>query len=288
MAEKIQELEKVPEPVLEEEKLQDEPEQRQLSYDEQLAMDHGWRPKEEWDGDADDWVSAKEFNRRGELFSRIAKYGAENREMRESLKKLFNHNRVLFDAGYKKAISDLKEQRAEAIEEGDTRKLVTIEDQMDNLKEEHQKAIQEFDSSMTIGEGQEGPNPQQAVVFNQWSDSNPWYGKNADLTRVADNIAKSMVDRARSAGAVIDYGKLLSQVAKEVRENNPEYFAKETRNSAVEGSSRTVTTRKAGGAARYSMSNIPDEEREIARTIIQSTGMKEEEYVKQYMEANKK
>jgi len=180
-----------------------------------------------------------------------------------------------------------QKMRKEAIEEGDTRKLVAIEDEMDTLKDEHQRAIQEFDSSMTMGAGQEGPNPQQAIVFNQWSDSNPWYGKNVELTKVADNIAKSMVESSRNSGAVIDYSRLLSQVAKEVRDNNPEYFAKDTKNSAVEGSSRTTTTRRAGGTSRHSLSNIPAEEREIARTIMQSTGMKEEEYVKQYMSVNK-
>ena len=286
MAEENLELEKEVVPTIEPEVEEVAPE-REPTHDEQLASNNGWRPKDEWEGEPEDWVSAREFNRRGELFSRIAKYGNENREMRESLKKLFNHNRVLFDAGYKKAIGDLKGERAEAIEEGDTRKLVAIEDQMESLKDEHQRAIQEFDSSMTMGETQEGPNPQQAVVFNQWSDSNPWYGKNADLTKIADNIAKSMVDSSRASGATIDYGRLLSQVAREVRDNNPEYFVKESKNSSVEGSSRTTTTRRAGGTSRYSMNNIPSEEREIARTIMQSTGMKEEEYVKQYMSVNK-
>jgi len=286
MAEENLELEKEVVPTIEPEVEEVAPE-REPTHDEQLASNNGWRPKDEWEGEPEDWVSAREFNRRGELFSRIAKYGNENREMRESLKKLFNHNRVLFDAGYKKAIGDLKGERAEAIEEGDTRKLVAIEDQMESLKDEHQRAIQEFDSSMTMGETQEGPNPQQAVVFNQWSDSNPWYGKNADLTKIADNIAKSMVESSRASGVAVDYGRLLGQVAREVRENNPEYFVKESKNSSVEGSSRTTTTRKAGGVARYSMNNIPSEEREIARTIMQSTGMKEEEYVKQYMSVNK-
>ena len=260
-------------------------EEKEYSTDEVLAMDHGWRPKGEWAGDPEDWVSAKEFNRRGELFARIAKYGAENREMRESLKKLFNHNRQLFDAGYKKALTDLKSQRAEAIEEGDTKKLVQVEDEIDNLKGEHERAIKEFDSSMAVDTSKTGPNEQQLVVFNQWADSNSWYGKNADLTKVADGIAQQMVAKAKASGTNVDYAKLLNQVAKEVRENNPDYFTTEKRQSAVEGGSKSVVTRKPGGTGRYSLSNIPEEEREIARTIMSSTGLKEEEYVKQYMEA---
>lgn len=262
----------------------------EYTTDELSAMDHGWRPKDEWQGDPDDWVSAREFNRRGELFARISKYGNENRELRESVKKLFDHNRKIYDAGYRKALDDLKLQRSQALEDGDIKKFNQVEDQIDTLKEEHTNAVKEFDQTMAVDTKAAGPNLQQTMIFNQWADANPWYGKNEGLTRIADNIAHQMVARAKEAGKEMDYGRLLNQVAKEVRDNNPEHFAahQERRTSAVEGNGRAVTTRKAGGTGRYSLSNIPEQEREIARTIMASTGMKEEDYVKQYMDAEKR
>lgn len=258
----------------------------QLSEDEQRAYDHGWRPKEEWDGEPEDWVSAREFNKRASLFARIAKYGAENREMKESLRKLFDHNRKLYDAGYKKAMEDLKTQRADAIEEGDTRRLVQVEDQIDNLKSEHENAIREFDTSV-VDTKQTGPTAEQQVIFENWLDANPWYQKNASLTQVADTLARSIVEKATANGNRVEYGKLLNQVAREVRENNPEFFTnKQTKTSPVDGGSRG-TKRPGNSGGRYSLNSIPAEERVIAQTIMQSTGLTEEQYVKQYMEAKR-
>jgi len=258
----------------------------EVSYtpDEVRAMESGWKPQDQWEGNPDDWVSAKEFNRRGELFARIAKYGNENKELRESVKKLFDHNRRLFDAGYKKAMDDLKQQKFSAIEEGDTRKLVEIDEQIDNLKEEHTKVLDEFDRSMVPSQNAQ-LNPNMQFIYEQWMDANPWYGKNADLTRIADNLANKMYAEARNAGKQLDYGKFLSEVVKQVKENNPQYFNSEKKTSSVDGGGTTRTPTRGGG--KYSLSNIPETERDIARTIMASTGMKEEEYVKQYMQANR-
>lgn len=259
----------------------------ELSADEQRAMEHGWRPKEEWDGDPDDWVSAREFNRRGELFARIAKYGNENKEMRESLKKLFNQHRQLYDAGYKKALSDLKQQKIQAAEEGDTRKLLEIDDQIDDLRTQHQEAIQKFDQEVAAPTGP-AVNEEYQLAYEQFVNVNTWYGKNAELTQVADNIAKNMVASAQRAGKPVDYKQMLATVAKEVRENNPQYFNKERKTSEVDSGGGTPPRGPRGnGSSRYTLSQLPSEDQEIARTIIKSTGMKEEDYVKQYINANR-
>ena len=256
----------------------------ELSPDEQRAMEHGWRPQDQWQGDPEDWVSAREFNRRGELFARIAKYGNENKEMRESLKKLFEHNRKLYDAGYKKAITDLRQQKLMAAEEGDTRKLLEIDEQIDNLKEEHSNAIKEFDQSVTPTVAT--PNEEYQLAYESWKQVNPWYGKNAALTQIADNLAKEIAQSTQSAGKPLDYKKLLNEVAKEVRENNPEHFSKERKTSDVDSGGSAPRAKPSSGG-KYSLNQIPEQEREIARTLMASTGMKEEEYVKSYLSANR-
>jgi hypothetical protein len=248
-------------------------------------MEHGWRPQTDWEGDPDDWVSAREFNRRGELFARIAKYGNENKEMRESLKKLFEHNRKLYDAGYKKAMTDLRQEKMQAAEEGDTRKLLEIDEQIDNLKEEHSSAIREFDNSVTPTTN--ATNEEYQVAYESWTQVNPWYGKNADLTKIADNLARTMAMSAQSSGKPIDYKKLLSEVAKEVRVNNPQYFDKERKTSDVDSGGSAPRPRGSSNSGKYSLNQIPEQEREIARTLMASTGMKEEEYVKSYLSANR-
>jgi len=41
------------------------------SESEIQARESGWKPKDEWDGDPTEWVSAEEFNRRGEYLRKI-------------------------------------------------------------------------------------------------------------------------------------------------------------------------------------------------------------------------
>ena len=38
---------------------------------EQTAIDGGWLPEIQWEGEPDEWVDAKTFNNRGELMERI-------------------------------------------------------------------------------------------------------------------------------------------------------------------------------------------------------------------------
>jgi hypothetical protein len=42
-----------------------------LTEIEQRASSRGWVPKDEWDGDPEEWRPAKEFIDRGELFKKI-------------------------------------------------------------------------------------------------------------------------------------------------------------------------------------------------------------------------
>ena len=65
MAEEI----KVEDTELKQEPVKQEP--VQLTAIEERASAQGWRPKDEWDGDPDEWVSAREFVRAGELFKKI-------------------------------------------------------------------------------------------------------------------------------------------------------------------------------------------------------------------------
>jgi len=53
------------------EEIKEEIEEEQLSPDEIRASKHNWVPKGEYQGNPDDWVSAKTFNERGEFIGKI-------------------------------------------------------------------------------------------------------------------------------------------------------------------------------------------------------------------------
>jgi hypothetical protein len=64
----------------------------QYSAKEQQALELGWRPKTEFDGDPEDWVTAGEFLKRGELFGRINSYRHEIDNLRKTVDSLKQHN----------------------------------------------------------------------------------------------------------------------------------------------------------------------------------------------------
>jgi hypothetical protein len=64
---------------------QEEQEEEQLSDLEKEQMAKGWRPKDQFEGDPDDWVSAKKFKETGELLSTIGKLKAETKETRQEM-----------------------------------------------------------------------------------------------------------------------------------------------------------------------------------------------------------
>lgn len=251
---------------------------------EATAREHGWKPKEEWEGDPDDWVSYKEFNRRGELFARIAKYGHELKENREALKKLFVDQRKLYDAGYAKALAELKQQKMQAAEEGDARRMLLVDEEIDNLKENHQKVQQEFQVNERDGPA---PNIQNQVALEQWASVNPWYTNDVYLRQEADTIAKAIVESARSQGKNVEFTKLLNEVSRQVKGKFPDKFPRSTtKTSSVEGGTQREVTASSARGTRFTLDKIPAEEREIAKVVMQSSGLSEEEYVKQYMKAS--
>src|SRR5438132_1680053 len=66
---------------------------------EERAIEQGWRPKDEWDGDESEFRSAREFIDRGELLRKISSQGDELRKLKEVAGALSEHNKQVYVAG---------------------------------------------------------------------------------------------------------------------------------------------------------------------------------------------
>ena len=73
--------EELPLPEVEEVEEEEPLEAVEPSDEETVARAAGWRPKEEFDGDPNQWVDAGEFNRRAPLFEKI---NNQNKELQSS------------------------------------------------------------------------------------------------------------------------------------------------------------------------------------------------------------
>lgn len=254
----------------------------QYSVEEQRAMQYGWTPKDKWDGPEDEWVSAKTFNDRATLFSRIAKDKKEITALQHTVRELVQHSKKTYDDGFQAGLKELRAQRKDAIESGDTEKVFEIEDQIDQFKEEHAQKRQEFEQRVAVGEqAAQQTNP----IFEAWHVENQWYLQDAASSVYANELIAQMAEQARLSGTQVDYPKALQEITRKVKQKFPEKFGRvstrePSRDNVDSGSGRTDSGRPKESAG--STKNMTDQERTIMRSIMKSTGMSQADYMKEY------
>lgn len=154
---------------------QEEHDKWEPSASEERAMTGGWRPEHEWEGDPDEWVSAREFNFRGELMQRITQLGRKVGQLETDKEKLAkvvqNSDRVtqrMVEQAAKQATAELKAQLREARRAEDDDAVDDIEERLAELREaqvEVKAAAMAPDQPVW-----QGPNP--ATMTPQ---QNAWY-----------------------------------------------------------------------------------------------------------------
>lgn len=250
---------------------------------EDRASEKGWVPKEEWEGDPDQWRPAKEFIDRGELMDRISsqsrqldKYNSKIEDLEKSLTILAEHNKKIAKQEYEKAIKDLKTKKAEALQYGDHDTVVEIDEQMDELKES-KKEIDKAEETQPKSKN-EGPHPD--VV--QWMESNSWYNNNLVLQGAADAIAKQYLSSNPSSAdnpkEVLDY------VSREIRKEFPDKFSTKRRPSGTADPASTGTAEKGKGKTKYTVKHLSPEQRNVAKKFASTGVMTEQDYVDQLVE----
>lgn len=251
----------------------------ELSVDEQKAMQHGWVPKEQWDGNPEEWIPAKVFNMRGDFFSRIAKDKKEISELRQTVDHLVDHSRKAYDAGYKQGLAELRAERREALEAGDVERVEQLEDKIDEFKEEHAAKKQEFEQKVTKQQAQENP------VFDTWHVENDWYMADATLTTYANEVASEVAGKAQASGVQVDYPKLLQEITRKVKQKFPERFGRTKvveKPSAVEGGSNSADDKSTSKrSAKFSEADLSDQDKRIMETVLKTTKLTKEEYLEQ-------
>ena len=98
----------------------DNTEQKPVEYSkiELEAMEMGWRPKEEFNGEEDDFIDAKEFVRRKPLFDKIDSTTRELKQFKKAFDALKGHYTAVHGSAYQQALANLKMTRKQAITDG--------------------------------------------------------------------------------------------------------------------------------------------------------------------------
>lgn len=232
---------------------------------ETKAMERGWKPKEQFEGDETEWRSAEIFLALDPFYKKIESQSKRLKDAEKTIALFSEHHKRVNDAAYQSALNALRQEKKEALENGDAEKVVAVEDKIDNLKEE--VAIAKTKQAAAVQSQSQEIHPD----FQNWINTNPWYINNSEMKEFADSIG--------SAYARSNVGKdpleVLQYVQKKVKTAYPDQFKNPNREapSAVEGS-RPVRKSK---DAEYALS---DEETKTMNRFIRSIpGFTKEKYI---------
>lgn len=224
----------VEQPAGEPEVKQEVQETREFTVIEQKALEQGWVPKDEFEGDETTFIDAPEFVRRGELFSKIEHQSKELKEVRKALESFKQHHTRVKEVEYERALKALQQAKRKAMVEGEHEQFFALEEREEEVKAE--KAAFETEAKQPIVQEQETP-----VEFTNWVEKNSWYSKDRAMRAVADTLG---IDLAKQGMKPAD---VLKEVEQLVRKEFPHKFRNEkaSRPSAVEAPSRSGTTKSA-------------------------------------------
>lgn len=238
------------------------PEQKEVDVFTERAMELGWRPQEEWTGNPEDFIDAKEFVRRQPLFEKIEHQSKELRQLRQAFDAFKTHHSKVKEVEYNRALAALKAEKRRALSEGETERALVIEDKIDEIQE--QKTQFEHDAASIPSGPVDNPHPD----FVRWTQENGWYNKDRAMTAFADRLGVELHAQGLNPAVVLE------QVTREIRKEFPHKFTnpKRERPGAVESGSRR------SNSAEPEV-QLSDAERQIMNRILAAGGLTKEQYL---------
>lgn len=235
----------------------------QLTDIEKRALEMGWRPKEEFAGDEDDFIDAKEFVRRKPLFDKIETQSKEIKNVRKAIDALKEHYSAREAAAVQQALSKLKEARQEAISNADGAAFDQIDTEIKRVEKEADQ-LKKLDA-------EENATPELHPEFVSWTKRNSWYNDVGYMRKWADDFG---IELARQ-------GATPSEVLKKVEQAVKKEFAHKFTNPKKAGAPDVEASgRSSGGKSADRFELTPNEER-VMKTLVSTKQMTKEEYIAQ-------
>lgn len=239
---------------------------------EAMARPEGWRPKEQFRGNPDDWVDAKTFVQRGREINPILRKNNERlqaeiqgvrEELKEALsavKSLQEYNAKVEQKAFERAMARLKQEKKAALAAGDHETAAELDEQLDELR----------DAKPTPAPAAPAPAPAAAKdpksdpVLKAWMDENAsWYNEdpeNEEMVAYANSVSQIIrkhdpkMERFRGQS-------FLDELKRRVVKQFPDRFGRRTGSaSMVEGAGGPGGGAAGGGGAK-SLASLPADAR---------------------------
>jgi len=232
--------------------------ERKVSKWEEKALAQGWKPKTDFEGDPEDWRSARDFVERGELFGALNKAKAELNAM----KKVYQEVEL---KSYKKAIDDLKSLHKEAVHNGDVEEATKL---VEEIAEKHKK-VPEVEAEIPVA----------ASEFLE--KNNAWFNTKTSENKAMRQYACDKEVELRTSNPHIDDHTLYMQVEKDVKSFFPHRFEKTTAphvgTASDKAESRSTTKGKTVG-----YNDLPDDLKTVFNSMKGLPGITLEGMVKDW------
>ena len=240
------------------------------------ASQQGWKPREEYQGDPDNWVDAETFVQRGEQFVGLMKPRLDKLEKQlryqEKLNKDMSEYVKTFQTQKQKEIEQLeakvKEARKQAVAQGDGDAFEKAEQQLADIQTQKQEASRTNE-------------PEIPEYAQDWLNENSWYNSDFALRSLADSYS----DRLRTTNPNLVEREHLDKVAEFVKSEMPHKFKRAGGGSpSVEGEAgRRSGTTETSNAQTYN--NLPPEAKATCTRLINEGIIKDKnEYARLYFE----
>lgn len=237
------------------------------------AVEKGWKPLEEYDGDPGDWVDAPEFLGRQKLYDRIndlkSTLTRSQREHQRDLKKIAEDMAHIREQEYTRALRELETKRNQAQREDDVDAVVAVSKEIEEVKSKKLK------EDLTATKTPQDQGAQATPEFVEWQTRNDWFTKDHEMRSDAISIGTGYAfsNPNKTQVEVLDY------VEKKIKKIYSEKFRKPTppTEGKVEGSAtaaRNPDRKATGSGKKLTLDDLPAEEQRIARTIIKSGAFK--------------
>lgn len=241
------------------------------------ARGMGWVPEEEYQGDPDTWVPAKEFVGRAPLYEAIHKSNRKLKELQSEMEASKKFHGMIAENAKKVALKELQDRLDQAADRGDIKEVIQVQREIDK-----QEAVQQTPSTQDASK----------EIFNTWLVDNQWYKTSVRLKQAATEYGADL----RADYPEMPFDELLSKVTEKMKEEFPEKFnSKPTQQPTVADKKKaTAVASPSPGAsaapakaspAKVSADRLPNDARKIYNQLVLGSNkvMDHDTFMKEYV-----
>lgn len=191
------------------------------------AIKSGWKPPEQWQGDPEDFIKPREWNRTVALYKRIDRESDQRRRLEQQQQDFQKRIQNVMEVTRAKTIAELEAQKKEAVENSDYATVKDIDEQINRTNEEY--ATQE--EPTTQAQQEIRPEVQEWI-----DDHDDWFEQDPEMTDFAVNYQTTQLNKLRNPANPTseELRSALDRTTKAVKRAFPDKFGMTPRATAPE------------------------------------------------------